>query len=117
MNVTRGATLKIRSSTYVDKTIGQMANLTGSTIKSMLKRNLSDSDADAIATKQTGSGVVVIGNAADGIHETTFTAAEINAISQNVVFFETVVKLASGEFIRSGIDRINVEGNVVKTLF
>lgn len=93
------------------------ADLTGASIKTMVKRNVNDADAAAILTKQVGSGIAIIAPATNGESETTITAAETNVITYDVVYVETVVKLSNGEFIRSGVDRLEIKGNVLKTLF
>ena len=117
MKAVRGSTIKIKSTVYLDKDALTLANLTGSTIKTLLKADANDTDALALLTKTTGAGIVVVGDPALGICETTITAAESNIITRATVFVEVIAKLSDGSFIRSGIDRLELSGNVVKTLF
>lgn len=113
----RGNTLQIRSKCWLDKDSSIIADLAGATFTSILKRNPRDKDSDAILTKTLGAGVTVVAPASGGIFLTVFTAAETNVLVQNKIYFEGVVKLADGSFLRTGIQEINIEGNVLSTLF
>ena len=118
MKIIRGNTTPLISVCYLDSWGNQIADVTGATIKAVFKKNPKDSGADVIIpTKRVGSGVTIIAPGTNGVVQTLLTATETNAISQNKIFFELVVKLADGTFIRNGIEEIEVTGNVLKTLF
>lgn len=116
--IIRGRTAKIVSQFWLDKDNGIVADLTGATIKCLIKASPRDADADALITKQTGGSGITITSASGGTCETVLlpTDTAIPA-SYNKVYFEVVAKLADGSLIGSGVDDIDVLGNVLKTLF
>lgn len=117
MQAIRGRTYVIESTVYTDKDQGVKADLTGATIKAMLKVNARDTDVNALVTKASGAGIVVT-DAANGVCRTTFTAVDMNLpASYNLLYLEVVAKLSDGSFIGNGIDEVQIKGNVLKTLF
>lgn len=115
--ITRGQTVPIRTKFYTDKNNGILANLTGATIKFIVKKNSRDTDTDALYTKLVGSGITVLSPLTGGEIETILTAADTNVIAQNKIYVEGIAKLSDLSFVRTGIDEIEVEGNVLKVLF
>lgn len=89
-----------------------IADITGATIKLYVKLRAEDADVDALLTL---NGAVTDG--INGIGNVPFAAADTNTIPFSNVFYEIVVKLTSGSFIRSGVQPFNIKPNVMKTLF
>lgn len=114
--ITRGQTEKFTGTVYTDKANGILANLTGSTVQVMMKKNLRDIDADALFTKAIGSGVTLISPLTSGQFEFVFSSADTNGIAQNEVFIEALTKLSDGSHVRTGPVKYEVKGNVIKTL-
>lgn len=95
-----------------------LADITGSTIKTYIKKNVNDADGAAVATL---TGTVTSGPA--GTFTSTLPASTSNAwteITDKSVdwFLEHVVKLADGTtYIRSGVQFLSILPNLGKTLF
>lgn len=110
----KGQTSKIQSTVYTDNGLSS-ANLTGASIQYMFKKNPSDLDSVALLTKNIGSGVTII-SASDGTVECLLTAADTNTMSYPSIFFEILVKLSNGNYIRSGIEEIVFTKTLIQTL-
>ena len=110
MKVVRGRTLIIESTVYAYRPL--VANLAGATVQTMFKINARDADVDALYDK-----TATITDALGGVCQTVLSAAETLTLTQDKVFVEVVAKLSDGTFIGSGITELEVEGNVLKTLF
>jgi hypothetical protein len=108
----KGSSAKFVSTVYLDDN-GTLANVAGATIKLQIKKRDTDTDAQALLLK-TGS----ITSAALSTMEVPITAAESLALgSYNEVVYEIIVKLADGSFIRSGVKKLQLLPQVLKTLF
>lgn len=117
MDMIKGETKKFRARVYSDWTglaaTSTKANLTGATTKGYFKNRDTDSDAAAVATKD---GVNF--DAVNGVVDVTLAAGDTNALSQQKLWMEIVVKLADGTtYIRSGARELVLLPNVGKTLF
>lgn len=60
-------------------------DLTGADIWFTAKRRLTDADADAVAQKSIGSGIVVVGDAADGTVLVTLDPADTDSLTKQTV--------------------------------
>lgn len=109
--VKKGTSFRIHSVIYQDELT--LANLVGATATAMLKKDATDPDASAVASYTIGSGIQDAGNS---ILVTTIPASATNNLSFQKLFFEILVKLADGTFIRSETDEINLKRNIVNTL-
>lgn len=115
--IVRGATVTINATVWLDKKNKIPMPLAGNGgIKTIVKKNPRDVDADALFVKSLGAGIAIL-DAPNGQIQIVFTAADTNVIAQNRIYYETIAKLADGSFNRSGIDELEVEGNALKTLF
>jgi hypothetical protein len=112
--ITKGTSLTIQSTVYTDNLVTK-ANLTGATVTALFKKRFDDTDANALLTKSVGTGVT-LSDPTVGRCDVALLASETNDLSYGSIFFEILVKLASGQYIRSGIEEIVLEQNVVKTL-
>lgn len=113
--IKKGTSFRMTSVVYTDSENLIPANLTGATITAMLKKNLLDNDTKALFSKSIGTGVTVLSEP-DGTLETEILATDTNNISYQVVFFEVLVKLANGNYIRSDTEEIVLEKNIVNVL-
>jgi hypothetical protein len=105
--IVRGQTVNIKSTVYLDQDNNLLADLTGAELKGILKADPRESDLNALAVI-TGS-IYLPGMAVFNIQ-----AVQTNNINQNIVYFESIVKLANGSVIRSGITSLTITGNVLK---
>lgn len=110
----KGQTARIVSTVYTDEGL-TVANLTGALVRFMVKKNPADPDGSALLTKNIGTGVTVI-SAAEGTLECALTASETNGLSYPSVYFEILVKLSNGTYIRSGIEELIFTKNLIQTL-
>ena len=116
MEVIKGNTAKITSTFYLDDAKTQVANLTGATVRCMIKRHVNDPDSAAIVTKNVGSGVTLTLPAL-GICETLLSAGDTNGLSDSKVYLEIVAKLSDGiTYIRSGVEELVLRQNIAKVL-
>jgi hypothetical protein len=116
MEAVKGSTIKITTTFYLDAAKTLIANLTGATVRFMIKRQVNDPDSTAIITKNVGSGITLTLPLL-GICETLIVAADTNALSDSKVYFEIVAKLADGvTYIRSGSEELILKSNVAKVL-
>jgi hypothetical protein len=113
--IIKGATLDILHVVYVDPEGVTPANLTGATMRTMVKARQNDSDGSALITKNIGSGITIT-DAANGKATTRIDAADTNSLSYEEVFIETQCKLSDGRIIRSGAERFQLLPNVQKVL-
>lgn len=115
ITVIKGQTVKINSTVYTDQDKNLRANITGATVSVMLKKSYSDSDSAKLLEKTTIAGVVIT-SGSDGTLQTVISAADLIAISYNKVYFEILVKMIDGSYIRSGVEEMEIRANVIKTL-
>lgn len=115
--IIRGESKILSCVAYTDTDNLIPADITGSTIKFMLKATQNDPDSVAVITKTSGAGITGLIPYANGAFEVALTAAELNTLSYNIMFYEIIVKLATGTFIRTGIVPVQILGNVLKTLY
>ena len=106
----KGSTLKIQATIYEDDEITP-ANLTGANITIMFKKNARDLDANALFSVTPS-----IISAGDGTIEGIVAASQTNDLSFKVLYFEIVAKIGT-TFIRSGIQELELEEHVLKTLY
>lgn len=112
--LTKGQTAKIESVVFTDDGL-TAANLTGSAIRFMMKKNPADPDSAAVLTKNIGTGVIIT-NATAGICQVTLTAADTNSLSYLSLYFEILVKLSDGTYIRTGMHEIVFNKTIIQTL-
>ena len=112
--VNKGQTAKIESVVFTDDGL-TTANLNGSSIRFMLKKNPADPDSQALLTKNIGSGIDIT-NATGGICQVTLTAADTNNLSYLSLYFEILVKLADGTYIRTGMHEIVLNKTLINNL-
>lgn len=110
----KGQSATIQSTVYTDDG-NQKANLTSATITFMLKANPTDLDSQALLTKNVGTGVTII-NPTEGICSILLTASDTNTLSYQSLYFEILVKLSTGAYIRTGIEELILNKNLIKTL-
>lgn len=114
MKLVRGTSAVIQSTVYIDE-CKTVADLTGANIVVMFKKNHNDKDTEALYTKTIGTGVVVV-DAINGRFDTQLLASETNGLSLSYLYFEAQVKLASGQYIRTGVEQIVLVDNLIKQL-
>jgi hypothetical protein len=112
MELIKGNSAKIIGTVYLDSDMLSLAPLIGASVKVYVKRRATDLDADALINK---AGAVT--STTLSTYEAVITAAETNALMYNKVFAEVVIKLNSGDYIRTGIIELVLAENVGKTLF
>jgi hypothetical protein len=116
ITIVKGSSVDILATVYSywtgDASTSVIANLTGSTINAYFKNRPGDSDANAVFTK---GGVVT--DPTNGICKVTIAAADTNTLSQPKLYYEIVIKMADGTYIRTGVQDIILDPNVGKTLF
>lgn len=112
--VTKGQTAKIESTVFTDDGL-TAANLTGASIQFMLKKNPADPDSQALLTKNVGSGITIT-NATAGICTVTLSAADTNGLSYLSLYFEILVKLTDGTYIRTGMHEIVLNKTLINIL-
>lgn len=112
--IVKGQTLRIKSTVYSDDGVTP-ANITAALITTMIKKSYKDIDANAVLTKTQAAGVTIT-SGVNGTCETLFTAAETLTFQSGSLFYEILVKLASGEHIRSGAVEFIVDNNLIKAL-
>ena len=110
----RGSSITIQATVYTDQTKTVAADITSATIFCIVKKRPEDLDTEAIFNKSVGSGITIVTPLA-GRCDISFSASDTNLIFKQV-YYEIVVKLASGTVIRNGINEIKVYGNVRKVL-
>ena len=110
----RGSSITIQATVYTDQTKTVAADITSATIFCIVKKRPEDLDSEAIFSKSVGSGITIVTPLA-GRCDISFSASDTNLIFKQV-YYEIVVKLASGTVIRNGINEIKVYGNVRKVL-
>lgn len=90
------------------------AILTGSSITCLIKKDRNDPDIQALLTKTLLDGVSII-SATDGKGEVLLSSTDTN-LSFQKIYFEILVKLSTGTHIRSGVQEIAIQPNVIKVL-
>lgn len=115
MNIVKGSTFKLKHTVYADFDSLSPADITAATISVMFKKNEQDPDSGALFTKAVGSGVTIT-NGSGGLCETVVAATDTNSLSLSRLYFEILVKTSSGDHIRSGIERIEMDVKLIKTL-
>jgi hypothetical protein len=114
--IVKGSSFDILATVYSnwtgDTATSTLANLTGATIQAYFKNRQGDLDSAAVFNK-VGSIV----SAVDGTLKVTVAASDTNGLSQQKLYYEVVVKMADGTFIRTGVVELFLDGNVLKTLF
>lgn len=108
--IVKGATIKIQATVYEDDLITP-ANLTGADIQIMFKKNARDLDANALFSVTPS-----ILSAGNGTIEGVVAASQTNDLSFKIIYFEIVAKIGT-VFIRSGIEELELEEHVLKTLY
>lgn len=121
MEIVKGETATFEGTAYSYWTgvaaTSTIADITGATIKTLIKRNLGDADGAAVINV---TGVVLSGTA--GTFRSTITAAVSNALTEITDkavdwYYEHVIKLADGTtYIRSGAGFVTILPNVLNTL-
>lgn len=109
----KGTSVIIEGTVYQKTDV--LANLSGSTITVLIKRNHNDSDADALYTKTIGSGVTIT-DAANGRFDVQILSSETNSLGFNIIYWEALVKLSTGQHIRTGVEEIELVDNLIKVL-
>ena len=109
LSIIIGSDFDITGTVYSSGTTPQ--DITGATIKCMVKNTNSDADGAAVLTK-TGSTVTP----ASGTYKVTFAASDTNSLTPRTYYLEVVVKLASGVYIRNGENYLIMANNIIKTL-
>lgn len=117
MEVVKGSGFSIEHTFYKkwtgDETTSEPANLTGATIKTIVKIRASDPDSAALINK-----VGTITDAVNGKAITSYSGADTNGLSYSTLYYESVAKLADGAtFVRGGVRKLTLLPNVLKTLF
>jgi hypothetical protein len=112
--ITKGQTTILESVVYTNNGLAT-ADLTSSSVSFMVKKNVADLDAEALITKTIGSGVTIT-DAVNGVLQVTLTASDTNDLSYQSLFFEILVKLSNGTYIRTGTEEIVLVRNLIKTL-
>jgi hypothetical protein len=113
MDLIRGESCKFFVTVYADASRKILANISGATIKLIIKKRDTDTDANALINK---NGTIL--SSTDATAEVLLLASESNAFAAyNELVFEIIVKLADGSFIRSGTEKLNLKPSVLKTLF
>lgn len=92
---------------------GSPLNISGGTVRFMMKANESDLDAAAIVSKQTGSGVTIV-DAALGLAEASVTASDLASISQTKLFCEGAYYVSGQCLARTETVIVTVKTNVIK---
>lgn len=110
----KGQTAKIESVVFTDDGL-TTANLTSASIQFMVKKNPADPDSQAVLTKSVGSGVVIT-NPTAGICQTTITASDTNNLSYLSLYFEILVKLSDGTYIRTGMHELVLNKTLITIL-
>lgn len=114
MNVVRGRTLVIKSQIFTDNGLTPAA-LAGASIRCTIKKNLTDTDAQAYLVKTNGAGIVVT-DETKGLCETTISANELNLTSGYLrLYYEVTAKLAGGYFIGHVVEVLEFKDGVLKT--
>jgi hypothetical protein len=110
--VKKGKSFRIVSTIYTDDGI-VLADLDGCDAKALLKKDETDRDSQAVATFTLVSGMTVM---PESKIETVVPASVTNDLSYPVLYFEILVKLADGNYIRSDTDEIQIKRNIINTL-
>lgn len=113
--VVKGSTVAIQSTVYADIDNTIPADITGADITVLVKKLASDPDSATLITKVVGGGVTIT-SGPEGLCETILSALDMNNLSYNSVFYEILVNLATGVYIRSGVEEIVLKPNLIKTL-
>jgi len=121
MEIVKGESATIESTTYSywsgEAASSTIADITGGTVKFMLKRNFTDADGSAILNL---SGAIISGPA--GTCRVTIAATDTNSLTditdhQVDWYYEIVVKLVDGTtYIRSGVQFITILPHAIKAL-
>jgi hypothetical protein len=112
--ITKGQTTILESVVYTNNGLAT-ANLTSASVSFMVKKNVADLDAEALITKSVGSGIVIT-DAVNGVLQITLNASDTNDLSYQSLFFEILVKLSNGTYIRTGMEELIINRNLIKTL-
>ena len=117
--IVRARDFKIRHTFYLDSVNSVLANLTGATLKTIFKLDINETDANALFTKLSSSAQITILSQTtnQGQCETIIPAVDGAKFLRNKIYFECVAKLTSGEIISNGVEVIDVNANLLKTLF
>jgi hypothetical protein len=122
MEIVKGETATFEGTAYSYWTgvasTSTVADITGATIKTYIKRNINDADNAAVITI---TGTIV--TPAAGLFRSTLLASDTNGLTEITDkpvdwYFEHVVKLSDlTTYIRSGVQFLTILPNVGKTLF
>lgn len=115
MRIIKGASFKLQHTVYSDLELLLPTNITGATISTMFKKNIQDLDSSALFTKTVGAGVTIT-DGLNGLCETIVNATDTDNLSFDKLYFEILVKLPSGDYIRSGIEYVEVSQKLIKVL-
>lgn len=115
IEIVKGTTLPINSVVYSDINNTVVADITAADITVLFKKNADDPDSAALFTKVVSGGVTITDGPA-GKCTTLVSALDTLALSYPKLFFEVLVNLSTGAYIRSGVDEIVLKPNVVKNL-
>jgi hypothetical protein len=110
--VKKGKSFRIVSTIYTDDGV-VLADLVGCDARAMLKKDNTDRDSQALATYSLVSGMTVM---PESKIETVIPASVTNNLSFPILYFEILVKLADGNYIRSDTDEIHIKRNIINTL-
>jgi hypothetical protein len=91
---------------------GSPLNLTGATVRFMMKANELDGDGAAIVSKQTGSGVVIT-DAFNGLAEASLSAADLD-VAQGKLYCEGAAYTSGACVGRTETVLITIQTNVIK---
>lgn len=88
-------------------------NITGATVRFMMKNNQNDPDTAALVTKSTSSGISIT-NGAGGLAEVTLTASDLDDVKKGV--YCEAMAINGSEIIRTATYFFEVRTNIIKAL-
>lgn len=116
MEVVKGSTFQIEATVYSywggTVETSQPADLTGADVRCMVKRRVTDTDADAIIDR-----AAEITEPAAGKCIVQFNAADTNDLSYAKLYYDIVAKLSDSTVIRIEASVLQLVSNVRKTLY
>lgn len=113
--IVKGSSITIEGTAYTDQSQTTKANLTSATITFICKRRADDADGAALFTKTLGSGVTIT-DAANGAYTVVISASDTNSLTFKFIYYETVIKLSSGAYIRNGVNELPLYANLKVSL-
>lgn len=110
--ITRGddETLSIA---VTDRDTGDAVDLTGATLRFMVKRRRSDGDDDALVDKSTGAGITIESPSTDGLATVTVEDSDTDDVEPGRAFWELQGILA-GEVKTLAAGRITIRRDLIR---